>query len=197
MGSIRRTLGLVVMGGVCSGTWVAAATMYTWHDARGVPHYSNVPVTGQRAIPIDDAETTAAEPDPAVPQPAVADDGAEPAAAPVAARDTPTAISDDERDQFSSHATLRRQGLERTYRAARRKLADVERQLASLGRTRTQHAARGTNAAGAVADEERPLLTAKTAIEAELDQTRGAYAALATEVSARFGSLPDWWVGLR
>ena len=197
MWKIEHTLGLVfAIACLWNRPPAAAATMYMWRDPGGTPHYSNVPVTGQHAIPIDDAEqATTLDPPPAAEEPlADADENTE--VQPVAAQAPLAALSDEERDQFSSSASLRRQSLERTYRAAQRKLADLDHQLTTLSRTRTQHADRGANAGGAVAYEERPLLTEKTTIEHQLEETRTAYGALTSEVSTRLGTLPDWWMRL-
>ena len=182
-------------------TSVGAATLYTWRDPHGVPHYSNVPVTRQRATPFDDVAPVATES--GTPAPAVVDgppsDGGDETAlpTPAAIAPNPTALSDADRAAFSDRVSLKRQGLERAYRANRRRLADLQQQLARLSRTRVQHAALGTHAGTVVSDEEQPLLAQKTTIEREVDATRGAYDALAAEVTQRLGALPEWWITLR
>ena len=188
MGNFGYTLGGLVLW----TTSLSAATLYTWRDPRGVPHYSNVPVNGKRATPFDDVVPEAP---PAVVDAPAGDRSDETAAAVIA----PSALapSDADRAAFSDRVSLKRQGLERTYRTQRRQLTDLQQQLARLSRTRVQHAPQGTNAAAVVSDEEQPLLAQKTAIEREVDATRGAYDALATEVAQQLGALPEWWITLR
>jgi Domain of unknown function (DUF4124) len=198
MRKLERRLALLALGTI-GVRFTSAASMYTWRDGSGGVHYSNAPVTTQRAVKVEDPDPPA-NPDapPAAPTRATIDgeDETQPGeqgTQPIAATEPTT----DDRERFSTEASSRRRGLEKTFRAARQRLAAIEGQLAALGKTRTQHAARGTHANDVVADEERPLLSAKATIEREIEDTRGAYGALATEVTTRLGGLPDWWSALR
>ena len=122
-----RIFGYTLGGLVLWTTSLSAATLYTWRDPRGVPHYSNVPVTGQRTTPVDDVAPVAAEPDtplpPLIDGPAVAT-GITP---------SPVALSDADRAAFSDRVSLKRQGLEHAYRAQRRRLTDLQHSTTPCG----------------------------------------------------------------
>ena len=116
----------------------------------------------------------------------------------------PNVAPPEEDATFSTSISLRRQALERDFRAAERRLRDLDAQLAALGRARTRNAV-GTEATGGVraaavdlrSEEEKSLATEREQVAQHVVEVHGAYAKLREEVTARLGGTPSWWIELR
>lgn len=185
---MMRTVGLALVVGAGVGALVAPAwsgEIYSWSDESGKAHYSNTPVSSARSVGGAGSDSA--------PSPAAAAAGAGPG----------EAATRDDADVFSTQASLQRTAIERSMRETQRALAEVDTHLRTLGRARTERAGGsaatggvGTNAA-VQGDDERALLDHRKQLTDRLAALQADYAKLRSEVVARLGGTPDWWVEFR
>ncbi|HJQ84897.1 MAG TPA: DUF4124 domain-containing protein [Candidatus Binatia bacterium] len=182
---------------------VLADDVFRWTDAAGRIHYSNSPSGASDATAvISGGFLVPREPEP--PPPPL--DAGEAASTDGDADDEESAKAAPagDPDTLSAAASLRRNGLERDLRATDKRIADIDRRLGGLARTRGDRAASarvttgiGTNL-DVRSDEERALGTERDQLAQHAAEVRNEAANLRAEVTKRAGgTTPDWWVDLR
>jgi hypothetical protein len=130
------------------------------------------------------------------------------AVAPVAPEAAPTGAVPSAVQPLGTPAqnTLARISMERDYRQARRRLADIDRELADLAAARTRFAVEGPEAVGGIPAVDAPAVRSeeeiarekeREALIARLDDIRGRYASLRSQVAAQHGGkAPAGWLEL-
>jgi hypothetical protein len=202
-GTLRYAAAALMLGLSLGRAGAAGATeIYRWVDREGRVHYSNVPSGGGA----DKVPELSAPHEPLV-QPAegAGEGGVEAPGAP-AVGEAP-AVAHPRPDHSSTEASLARSGLEKAYRAAKTRLAEIERNLEDLAAARTRHATNppasvgGVRAPGAEtarSAEEEALEAERDAARRRLEEIRGQFAELRAKVAAGYGgAVPGWWRDLR
>jgi hypothetical protein len=164
-----------------------SSDIYRWTDATGNVHYSNTPNTGHSTTSVGPDGAPAADVEPG-------DGGA----------GGKHGAAADDADTFSASASLRRNALERDFRATEKRLHEIDQRLAALARARGDRAdaARTTSGVGTNLDvrseEEKELAQEREKLAQHATEVQSDAARLRQEVTAHSGgATPDWWVDIR
>jgi len=201
----------------------ASGDIYRWVDEDGRVHYSNVPSRMQSreepvVVPLPSETPPPSEE--IVPQEGEGEAPVEseapvmmpPPDAPVSDTIAPAAPDAASTGAVPSAVqplgtpaqnTLARISMERDYRQARRRLTEIDRELTDLAAARTRFAVEGPEAVGGLpavdapdvrSEEELALEKEREALIGRLDDIRGRYASLRSQVAAQHGGkAPAGW----
>jgi hypothetical protein len=184
-----RTVGWMVatLALVVAATGAHADDIYRWTDRGGSVHYSNTPSNAPAATTRESASERSSR---------------EPAAsAPDRKAD---AAGGEDTDAFFASASLRRNALERDFRATRKEIDGIDAKLGTLKRAREQHA-QGSAATGGVganlqvqSEEERALAARREDLTKHATEIQTEAGQLRTDVTTHAGgTTPAWWIDVR
>jgi hypothetical protein len=175
------TLALVVTTGA------RADDIYRWTDHGGSVHYSNSPSSAPSTATRESAPSSH-----------------EPVASASDRKANADTATGEDADAFFASASLKRNALERDFRATRKEMQDIDGKLATLKRAREQHA-QGSDATGGVganlqvqSEEERTLAARREELTKHATEIQTEAGQLRTDVTAHAGgTTPAWWIDVR
>jgi hypothetical protein len=209
-----RRLAAVCVAVLAASTAASAQKVYKWTDESGRVHFSNVGPADQ--TPEDKGEAAAPESAPEANAPSAetsapptfpesaggeapfGDAAAPPPVAPPA-DEKPSRYSKLSTDGFSVTATQRRAALRRDLTNVKRRIAEIDRQMEELRRTRRETVSSAAERLQGVtippdlpSEEEKDLAVERKEAEKRIEDIRNQYAELRDEATKRSGSAPDW-----
>lgn len=196
---MKRLLISTVLLAALSAAAANAQQVYRWTDEQGRVHYSNVGPSGEAT----DASSSPAQSAPATEESRPAPPSGSEERRSAGKKEEETRYSKLSGDEFSARATRERLSLKRDLADQKRRVGEIDGELADLRNKRDEVLADAAQRLQGVSrpefyvsPREEELQKGRKEAEERMKEIRDRYAELKKEAEKRHGGLPQWWLPL-